>query len=57
MNKKQAEFYKIPSETSLDYEYTLIKDKNGWRCTCPYHVFHGHCKHIDKYIQDNKFVG
>ena len=55
--KNKAEFHKIPSETKPDEEYTLIKDKDGWRCSCPACVFHGHCKHLDKYIQNNKFVG
>jgi len=53
---KKAEFYEIPSETKPDREYVLRKTREGWKCSCPAFIFHSHCKHIDKYIQNDKFV-
>jgi len=53
---KKAEFHEIPSETKPGRKYVLRKTKKGWACSCPAFVFRGRCKHIDKYIQNNKFV-
>ena len=54
---KQIKQYEIPSETKDNLKYLLRKTKEGWKCSCPAFVFRNHCKHIDRYIKDDKFIG
>jgi hypothetical protein len=56
MTNKQVKFYEICSETVMDRKYILRKTATGWKCSCPAFVFYGKCKHIKKYVKNNKFI-
>lgn len=45
----QAQFYTVPSETTVGKVYTVRKLATGEiRCSCPAFVFRNKCKHIKK---------
>lgn len=45
-------YLKIQSESDPTKSYTIKKTVLGWRCSCPSFRFRGHCKHIDKVLED-----
>ncbi|MDE2101701.1 MAG: hypothetical protein KGL39_30930 [Patescibacteria group bacterium] len=42
----QASRTKAPGEMQLD-AYDVLIEVDGHSCTCPGHLRHGHCKHVD----------
>jgi hypothetical protein len=43
----QPHEYVVPSETEAEKVYRVYTHLTPWKCTCPGHLKHSHCKHVD----------
>src|SRR5919198_123485 len=43
----QPHEYVVPSETAADKVWRVYTHLDPWKCTCPGHLKHHHCKHVE----------
>jgi hypothetical protein len=52
---KQPNEYIVPSETTAGKVWRVYTHLDPWKCTCPGHLKHHHCKHVEmvkEYLKD-----